>query len=85
MAVEDMDSAPPTATASSHDMPSARPMATNSSVVSATCMAPSPNTSRRMATMRAQENSRPSVNSRNTTPISASSCVSRESAIRPIM
>ena len=34
------------------------------------CAEPSPNTSRRIATMRGKENSSPSVNSRNTTPIS---------------
>ena len=37
--------------------------------------APSPNTSRRMASMRGSENSRPSVNSRKATPSSASSRV----------
>ncbi len=83
MAVEDIDSAPPMTIDTSHESPSNRPTPTNSPVVSSTCARPRPNTSRRMATMRGHENSSPSVNSRNTTPISASSCVRLESSSMP--
>ena len=44
-------------------------------VVISTCAPPTPSTSQRMATRRGSENSSPSVNTRNTTPKSASSCV----------
>ena len=48
-----------------------------------TCRLPRPNTSRRIATMRGHENSRPSVNSRKTTPSSANRCVVVDSGKRP--
>ena len=70
-----IEMAPPITTAMSHGTPTSRAMHANTTVVATTCAAPSPNTSRFMASMRGSENSSPSVNSRKVTPSSASSCV----------
>ncbi len=76
MAVEDMATAPPitTATAGATSRNRIRPDATIPAVIR-TCAPPTPSTSQRMATKRGSENSKPKVNTRNTTPKSASSCV----------
>ena len=75
--------APPSTTAISHGTPSRCVSSANTPAVSVTCAAPRPNTSRRIASMRGSENSRPSVNSRNATPRSASSRVAPESESTP--
>ncbi len=72
IAVELMAMAPPTSEAMSQGKPKPRAISANTAMVAPTCSAPSPNTSRRIAIMRGSENSSPRVNSRNTTPSSAS-------------
>ncbi len=76
IAVEDIATAPPitTATAGATWNRLMAPAATMA-VVNSTWAPPTPSTSHRIATRRGSENSSPSVNTRNTTPISASSCV----------
>src|SRR5439155_1114684 len=75
MAVELIATAPPSTIAMSHAMPSRWPKSANTPAVAMTWAAPSPSTSRRMASMPGSENSSPSWNSRNATPSSASSRV----------
>ena len=83
IAVEDIATAPPITNATSGVAPAAYATAPASSAVMPTCCAPRPNTSWRIASMRGRENSRPSVNSRNTTPSSARNIVVAESCINP--
>ena len=83
IAVELMATAPPSTMATSQRRPSRWPSSANTAAVAATCAAPSPNTSRRMASMRGSENSRPRVNSRKATPSSASSRVAPVSETTP--
>ena len=71
MAVEDIASAPPIMIAVSGGTRSVHSTVANVVVVSTTCRPPMSSASRRMAIMRGRENSRPSVNTRNTTPRSA--------------
>ena len=76
IAVEDIATAPPitTATAGATSKAMMAPAATMP-VVTSTCAPPTPSTSQRIATKRGKENSSPKVNTRNTTPKSASSRV----------
>ena len=76
MAVEDMATAPPITTASTAPIRnSIMPMAATMPVVISTCAPPTPSTSQRIATSRGSENSNPKVNTRKTTPKSASNWV----------
>lgn len=75
MAVDDIASAPPSARLACHDSgyqcDSSSEAGTVSSMVSTTCDAPSPSTSRRIERSLARLNSSPIENIRNTTPNSA--------------
>ncbi len=73
MAVDDMASAPPMTIAAPGCTPTPRAMAANAAPHTSICRPPMPSTSDFIATMRASENSRPSVKTRNTMPISARS------------
>ena len=73
IAVEDIATAPPMTIAAVGAIPnSAKAPAPTIPVVTSTCAPPTPSTSQRIATRRGSENSNPSVNTRNTTPKSAS-------------
>ena len=72
IAVEDIATAPPSRIATGSARPIAQPTAATTAVVPPTCRPPSVNTSPRIAIRRGSENSRPSANSRNTMPNSAS-------------
>jgi hypothetical protein len=72
IAVEDIATAPPSTIATGSVAPSAQTAAPTTAVVMSTCSPPTPSTSDFIATMRASENSSPSVKTRNTTPMSAS-------------
>ena len=74
IAVDDIASAPPMTMAAPALMPYANAMPPKARPHSSTCRPPMPSTSDFIATMRASENSSPSVKTRNTTPISASTC-----------
>ena len=76
IAVEDIAATAPSANPACHDAPSARARPMAISVLTATCEKPSPNTVRRIAISLGRLNSRPIENIRNTTPNSASRCVS---------
>ncbi len=75
IAVDDIASAPPSATLPCHVMCTQRsktkPSSSATASVTTTCSSPSPNTSRCIARSLASENSRPIENIRNTTPNSA--------------
>ena len=83
MAVEDRASAPPSTSAPSTGTPAHQATSAASAVVSTTCEPPSPTTARRRLQNCASENSRPIMNSRNTTPISASRCRVSLAGIQP--
>ncbi len=83
MAVEDIATAPPSTTATSGGEPSHQAMAPNARAVNPTWALPSANTSLRMAIRRGSENSSPRVNSRKTTPNSASVVVVSVSSTQP--
>ena len=83
IAVELTATAPPSAAAASRSTPKAWNASEAHPATSSICTLPTPNTSRRIATMRGQENSKPRVNNRNTTPSSASSLVPSVSSTRP--
>jgi hypothetical protein len=70
-AVEDIAAAPPSTRPACHPAPSAMQIATPIAIVSPTCAAPSPNTTRRIITSFGRLNSSPIENIRNTMPISA--------------
>ena len=72
IAVEDIASAPPTASAAAGFRPSPQPIAVRISIVTTTCDSPSPNTSRRMRLRRSNDSSSPMVNRSATTPKAAS-------------
>ena len=75
--------AQPTARAAGAGWPMRKAMAAISPVQSAICSAPRPNTSRRISRSRSHDSSSPIMNSRKTTPYSASSATSagRETVI----
>ncbi len=73
IAVEDIATAPPTTTATAGAMRyAATAIAATMPAVSTVCAPPTPSTSPRIATNLGRENSRPRVNTRKTTPKSAS-------------
>ena len=72
MAVDDSARQAPMISEASKGLPKAQAVAPMAAVVSATCSMPKPNTMRRMVHSRSNDSSRPMVNSRNTTPSSAS-------------
>jgi len=72
MAVEDSASAAPMATAACNGWPSRVAMVAMAAEQKATCRAPMPKTKRRISRSRSQLSSSPIMNSRNTTPNSAS-------------
>ena len=72
MAVEDRARAPPVISAPFQSMPVSQAMIPPESVEISTCTLPRPNTVAFIANSREMENSRPIINSRKTTPISAS-------------
>ncbi len=76
MAVDDKAIQAPIIIAAEIACPINKAMAANTAVVSNICPAPTPNTSRRIATMRARLNSRPRLNNKNTMPTSAARCMS---------
>ena len=83
IAVEDIATAPPITIATGGVAPSAQAATATTAVVMSTCRPPIPSTSDFMATMRANENSSPSVKTRNTTPISASMPIDSSSSSTP--
>ena len=68
IAVDDIASAAPSASAPCQRLPAAASSAAKSAVVSTTCSPPSPSTRRRICTSFGRLNSSPMVNIRNTTP-----------------
>ncbi len=83
IAVDDIASAPPMTMAAPAWTPNAKAMPPKARPHSSTCRPPMPSTSDFIATMRPSENSSPSVNTRNTTPISASTCTDVTLGTRP--
>lgn len=86
IAVEDSDSASPTATAACQGRPASSPSAASASVVSATCSPPIPRIGARSRHSRLGSSSRPTTNSIITTPNSAAcmtSCPGAPSRLRP--
>ena len=73
MAVDDSARMPPITSAPCHGTPLNQAMLPAAITDSNTCVPPSPNTARRSVQNWASENSSPIMNSRKTTPISASS------------
>ena len=82
-AVDDIASAPPTARPVCQPPASSSASAMLAAMVIATCARPSPNTSRRITRSLGRLNSSPIENIRNTTPNSASRCVSTSSGTAP--
>ncbi|MNZ71403.1 hypothetical protein D3C78_897640 [compost metagenome] len=76
MAVDDSARPPPISSAAGRARPARCSRPASGRVQTITCRLPRPNTTRRRASMRGRENSRPRLNSRNTTPNSASSGMS---------
>ena len=87
IAVEDIASAPPSATLPCQVMCTQRsktkPSSTATASVTTTCISPSPNTSLCIARSLASENSRPIENIRNTTPNSARCSARSRSPAKP--
>jgi hypothetical protein len=83
MAVELIATTPPSTIAGAGRTPASHANVHATAPTARSCSAPSPKTSRRIASMRGQENSSPSVNSRKTTPISASARVAGASSSSP--
>ncbi len=81
IAVEDMASASEAISAGPRATPRALNTSASAAVQTATCSAPSPNTSRRSATTRSQESSSPIVNISSTTPRSATCSIRARSGI----
>ncbi|MQM40246.1 hypothetical protein KBTX_04293 [wastewater metagenome] len=84
MAVDDNASAPPITVAAPPPAPSAQAVSPSTPVHSATWAPPRPNTVQRIARSCGRENSRPMVNSRKTTPNSASGRTSSTSPTSPV-
>ncbi len=83
MAVDDMAKTPPMTKAAGNESSSAHAARPATRVVMMTCAPPMPNTALRMELSLLMENSSPRVNSRKTTPNSASTRVFSDSATQP--
>ena len=79
-AVEERASAKPMTSAATGGIRSAIAMAPSTAAEPKTCSAPSPNTRRRMRASRSQDSSSPIMNSRNTTPNSATGAMEATSS-----